>query len=76
MVTPRKCWHVIFKYITTFLLHTIYCTNTQFIVLFVVECFMQLRSLPSKEMEVSRLKLNVIYHEGTEGGSAIALLFL
>jgi hypothetical protein len=28
---------------------------------------MQLRNLPSKEMEVSRLKLNVINHEGTEG---------
>jgi hypothetical protein len=67
MITSREFWRVIFEYITTFLLHTVYYTNSQFIMLFIVECFMKLRNLPSKEMEISRLKLNVICHEGTEG---------
>ena len=67
MIISRKFWLVTFKYITTFILHRIYYTNSQFTVLFVAECFMKLRNLPSKEMEVSRLKLNVTCHEGTEG---------
>ena len=55
------------KYITTLAIDTICYTNLQFIVLFVVVCFTQFRNLPSKEKEISRFKLNVICHEGTDG---------